>query len=480
VPADAPPSAPLPPPPVGPPPPPPPPRPSAPRFRVQRSRDDRVVGGVAGGLGAAIGVDPILVRIGFVVLAFAGGVGVLAYAALWALAPIEPERPQGSTLPPRPTTQQAVALGLITLGVLLLLRRLGLWFGDALVWPVVLGAAGSAVVWTRGDDGAPSGATPAWLARAASRRGPLGAVARVLTGPVSPVRIAAGTILVGVAVAGFLAGNDGLVALRDLGLAVVAAAAGVALLFGPWVARVAHDLGQERRERVRQEERAELAAHLHDSVLQTLALIQRSADDPRRIATLARVQERELRAWLYGSGRASSTAAPVTLTDAVEQVAAEVETLHHLAVDVVVVGDAPVDDGVRALLGAVREAATNAAKHAQVDEVSVYVEVVPAERRLVAFVRDRGVGFDVDEVLGPRRGRDGGRARPGGADAVDHRRGLRDSVLGRLERHGGDVELWSTPGEGTEIELRLPLASPASSPSPSPDSLGSPAPEVRP
>ena len=200
----------------------------------------------------------------------------------------------------------------------------------------------------------------------------------------SPARIVVGTVLVGLAIAGFLAGNDALFALRQLGLAVLAALAGAVLLFGPWVGRVVDELGRERRERVRQEERAELAAHLHDSVLQTLALIQRSSDDPRRIATLARVQERELRAWLYGTGRVAGSTAPVTLTDAVEAVAAEVEALHHLAVDVVVVGDAPVDDRVVALLGAVREAVTNAAKHAQVDEVAVYVEVTPPTDATVA------------------------------------------------------------------------------------------------
>jgi phage shock protein PspC (stress-responsive transcriptional regulator)/two-component sensor histidine kinase len=391
---------------------------------------------VAGGIARRVGVDPALVRIGFVVLTFAGFVGPVLYAALWLTSDTAPDGPSDAG---RPTVQQAVALGLITLGVLLLLRDVGLWFGDALVWPVVLAAVGSAVVWTRGEDTARPREPVA--GRLASRRGPLGTAARVATTPASPVRIVVGTILVALAVGGFLAANDALLALRDIALALLAAAAGGLLLLGPWLTRLIGELGAERRERVRQEERAELAAHLHDSVLQTLALIQRSADDPRRIATLARVQERELRTWLYGSGRAR-TDAPASLTDAVEQVAAEVEAIHHLAVDVVVVGDAPVGPGVRALLGAVREAATNAAKHASVDEVAVYVEV--DDREVTAFVRDRGVGFDVEAVL-----------RGGGAG--DHRRGLRDSVVGRLERQGGRVQVSSAPGEGTEIELCVPL-----------------------
>jgi phage shock protein PspC (stress-responsive transcriptional regulator)/two-component sensor histidine kinase len=445
-----------------PPPPPPPPPPTRRRPRLLRTRDDRVVAGVAGGLARHIGVDPTIVRIGFVVLSFAGGVGVLAYGALWAATDVAAG--DSPTVGRRPTVQQAVALGLITLGVLLLLRRVGLWFGDALVWPIVIGAAGSAIVWTRGDD------TP--RREVADGRfgylpGRTARVARAIAGPVSPVRIVVGTVLVGLAVAGFLAGNDALFALRQLGLAVLAALAGAVLLFGPWVGRVVDELGRERRERVRQEERAELAAHLHDSVLQTLALIQRSSDDPRRIATLARVQERELRAWLYGTGRVAGSA-PVTLTDAVEAVAAEVEALHHLAVDVVVVGDAPVDDRVVALLGAVREAVTNAAKHAQVDEVAVYVEVTSSNGRgggggggsgeVTAYVRDRGVGFDPAVAA---RSVDG-----------DHRRGLRDSVLGRVERHGGRAHIWSAPGEGTEIEVAVPLgAAPGAS---TPSSASSP------
>jgi signal transduction histidine kinase len=381
-------------------------------------------------------VDPALVRIGFVVLTFAGLVGPLLYGVLWATTEDEVDPPLEDR---RPTVQQAVALALVTLGVLVLLRDLGLWFGDALVWPVVVGAAGSAIVWTRGDEATRTRLAGSGWGHLTGRRDATGASPPAPTAPSSPTRVVVGTILVALAVAGFLAANDAIVALRDVALALLAAAAGAVLLLGPWLTRLLGELGSERRERVRQEERAELAAHLHDSVLQTLALIQRSSDDPRRIATLARVQERELRAWLYGSGRFAD-AAPRTLTDAVEQVAAEVEALHHLAIEVVVVGDAPVGNGTQALLGAVREATTNAAKHAGVDEVAVYVEVAPTE--VTAFVRDRGIGFDVGAAL---------------ADADDgHRRGLRDSIVARLERHGGRATVWSAPGEGTEVELCVP------------------------
>lgn len=411
---------------------------------VRRRTDDRLLGGVAAGLGRWLGVDPVLVRIGFVTLTAAGGVGLVVYGALWALLPVEPARPDlgGSRggpdaaegRPQHPSGQQAVALSLITLGVLLLLRRAGLWFGDAVVWPLVLAAAGSAIVWTRGDTDRtprPPGTARRWTSRLdASTPG------AVVAPPTSWPRVAVGTALVTLAVLGFLAGNVALVAVRELGLAVLAAAAGVVLLLGPWLSRVAGELGTERRERVRSEERAALAAHLHDSVLQTLALIQRSADEPRRVQSLARVQERELRAWLYGS--ATTPGGPRTLAAAVEAAVTDVEVRHELAVDAVVVGDLAVDDAVEALLGAVREALTNVAKHAEVATADLYVEV--EDDVVTAFVRDRGRGFDPDAVV----------------PHDEHRRGLRDSIHGRLARHGGGARITSAPGRGTEVELRLP------------------------
>jgi signal transduction histidine kinase len=375
----------------------------------------------------------MLVRIGFATLAFAGGTGILAYGLLWAFLPTEPDE----TVARRPATfQQGVALALITLGLLLLLRSLGLWFGDALVLPVVLIAAASAVVWTRSDE---SDRTR-WAGR------PAEALSAAATAPVSPLRIVAGTVLVAGAVAGFVAATDAVVAIRDVGLALVAAVVGVALLFGPWLWRLWTALGSERRERIRQEERAELAAHLHDSVLQTLALIQRSADQPRRMVALARRQERELRSWLYGT--AATPGHATTLGDAVEAVVEEIEAVHDLAIEVIVVGDAPVDGHVLALLAALREACVNVAKHAEVTEADVYVEVEDDE--IHAFVRDRGRGFDRGAVPGDRQG-------------------IRRSIVDRLERHGGRATIVTGPGQGTEVELCVPRPS-----SPPPDATRTP------
>ncbi len=410
---------------------PPRPRPPAatrPWRDLARSRSSRVIGGVAGGLGHHLGIDPLLVRIAFAVLAFAGGTGILLYGVLWVLVPVEADpRAAAPTGRRPPTAQQGIALALITLGVLLLLRAVGLWFGDALVFPVVLAAAGSAIVWGRSD----REQRAAW-SRLASRV-PGQAVATAASSPASPVRIVIGTLLVAGAIAGFLAANDALVQASDLLLAVVAALVGVGLLFGPWLWRLVDQLGEERRQRIRQEERAELAAHLHDSVLQTLALIQRNADQPHRMMSLARRQERELRAWLYGA--AAPDATPTTIAAAMAALTEELEAAHDIVLEAVLVGDAPLDERASALLAAIREACTNVAKHAGVPGVDVYLEVEEAE--VVAFVRDRGAGFDPASVPGDRQG-------------------IRRSIVERVERHGGAVTIRSAPGEGTEVELCVP------------------------
>ena len=196
------------------------------------------------------------------------------------------------------------------------------------------------------------------------------------------------------------------------------------------------DLLTERQARIRAEERADLAAQVHDSVLQTLASIQRSATQPDRVVQLARTQERELRSWLF-EGRAPGTAGsegPVGLAAAVVEAAAEVEAAHGVPVDVVTVGDCPLDDELRTMLAAAREAAVNAAKWSGAPVVSIYVEVEPATVSM--FVRDRGTGFEPADV---------------GAD----RQGIAGSIRGRMARLGGRAAIRTGPGLGTEVELVL-------------------------
>jgi len=211
---------------------------------------------------------------------------------------------------------------------------------------------------------------------------------------------------------------------------------GLSLIVGPSVARIGTELDQERQERVRADERARVAAHLHDSVLQTLTLIQKHSDDPKRMAQLARRQERELRTWLYEP--AAEQPGTIRLGPALDEVADAVEHDHQVRVEVVTVGDsldlhpASIED----LVSATREAITNAAKHAGVDRVDVYAE--HRANSIEVFVRDAGVGFDSDDVAGDRHG-------------------IRQSIKARLERHGGRATIFSEPGQGTEVELYLPL-----------------------
>ncbi|HYF24535.1 MAG TPA: ATP-binding protein, partial [Baekduia sp.] len=219
---------------------------------------------------------------------------------------------------------------------------------------------------------------------------------------------------------------------RDALLSLVVVVAALALVAGPFALRAARTISEERAERIRSQERAEVAAHLHDSVLQTLALVQKQAADPRAVATLARRQERELRAWLSGDGAARPDE---RLVDALRAAAAEVEEAHGVAVEVVAVGDHELDDAHRALVAAAREAILNAARHAgDAGPVRVFLEAEDGRREV--FVRDRGRGFDPDAV-------------------PPDRRGVRESIVGRMARHGGRATVRSTPGEGTEVELVL-------------------------
>jgi DNA-binding NarL/FixJ family response regulator len=225
----------------------------------------------------------------------------------------------------------------------------------------------------------------------------------------------------------FLQATGALSAARDVVLAVLVVAVALGVIFAPLVVRLARSLTAERSERIRSQERAEMAAHLHDSVLQTLALVQKNAGDEREVAALARRQERELRHWLAGR-----VAEGNRLAAALEAVAGEVEHAHGVDVEVVAVGDCELGERGRALVAAAGEAMVNAAKFGAGSPVSVYAEA--GDGRTHVFVRDRGPGFDPGTV-------------------PDDRRGVRDSIVGRMERHGGRAEIHSSRGEGTEVEV---------------------------
>ena len=398
-----------------------------------RRRNGRFVAGVAGGVADHLGVKVLWVRTAFVILAMVNGAGLLAYGLLWIF--VRQEKRDVERKVERSERQQALGLVAIAAAAGLAAAALGNGLISWIVGPLGVAAVGAAVVWREADEAQ----RRKWTEGARSGMAGLSG-----SGRVALLRVGAGAVFVTIGIAVFLIGNLQLGQVQFALLAVVATLVGVAVITIPWWLKMMRDLGEERRERIVESERAEIAAHLHDSVLQTLALIQRQSDQPREVLRLARGQERELRHWLYGptgygrsGSRAGDPALDSGLADAVTRAAAEVEDTYAIDVRPVIVGDRPLDDGLRALVLATREAMVNAAKHAKVQEVSVYLEVEEGEVHV--FVRDRGVGFDPDAV-------------------PPDRHGLADSVHGRMNRHGGTVRLRSTPGEGTEVHLRMPAA----------------------
>jgi len=400
------------------------------RGPIRRSPDARVLAGVCGGLSRATGIDVTLVRIGFVLLSLGSGIGVLVYALAWLLLPLGDET---TTIFSRAVTdwrgiRLVVALIPVFVVVQLVAAALHIGYLGSFSWPVLL-AAGLAIlihrnagaaerVWIN-DDLLPM------LRTGADRHSRWSLALRALAGVVLGV----GGLLV------LILGHTSSAALRPVGGALLVIAA-IVVVFGPWWLSLVRDLISERQARAMVEERAQMAAHVHDSVLQTLALIQRSADDPRHVVRLARAQERELRSWLF-EGRPPGTIGDeaVTLADGISLLQRQIEADHGITVQVVVVGDCDLTDRLRALLDASREAAVNAAKWSGAGQVSIYAEV--DRDAVMLFVRDRGQGFDPEAVPGDRQG-------------------IARSIRARMSRFGGSAVIRSSPGEGAEVELSMP------------------------
>ncbi len=402
------------------------------RHRLVRRRDGRIVAGVAAGLGDSIGVDATVVRCGVIVLTLAGGLGAVLYAVGWLLMPAVDR----DAAPARATDAiSTVAFSAVVLGVLLLVRVIGPWPGDVIVWPLAAAMVGLALLSQRPRDNAPD--PPDWPFLDRLPADAADAVAVLFgTRRGALARIVAGVACIAAGLSAFFVTADSWRALQGgvIGAAVVLV--GFALIIGPGVWELVNQLVGERRERNHSDERAEVAAHLHDSVLQTLALVQRRADDPREVVRLARMQERELRTWLLGRSDDDGSI-DGSLGAALDDLAAEVETEHGVPVEVVRVRDCPAA-GLQPLLLAAREAIVNAVRHSGAPTVSVYLEVEP--QRVSIFVRDRGRGFDPAAV-------------------ADDRRGISGSIVDRLARAGGSGEVRTTRGEGTEVEMSLPRAS---------------------
>jgi signal transduction histidine kinase len=344
------------------------------------STEGRVLAGVCAGIAQALDVDVTLVRLVFALLALAGGAGIVLYLALWAWAA---------------SGHEWWGILLLVVAGSLLLNAFGI--SDRAVAGIVLVATGLALAWRQGGSFRPD----APLSYGGVALAGLGVVILLYSGT-APTRV--------------------------LGPGAVAGA--LALIGGPWLWRLALERDAERAARIRTEERADVAARVHDSVLQTLALIQRHAGDPRRVAALARRQERELRGWLYADRPIGDES--TSLVAALSAAAADVEELHGVRIELASAGDAPPNE---ALVLAAREAMTNAAKFGGVEEIDVYVEATGDD--VAVFVRDRGAGFDPAAIPGDRKG-------------------ITESIVSRLERAGGKALVTSSPGAGTEVELRMP------------------------
>jgi signal transduction histidine kinase len=381
-------------------------------FGIGRS-DDRMIAGICGGLGARTGLEVVYVRAAFLVLGLLWGLGVILYLAAWAATIDLPSIEDSGEPVAAPAGRQShVGAGLLLLAALILIRSVGVWPGDQVVWPLAAIVFGSAFLLDqRGID---------------SRD--------FLTSLVDPGdnsmrrRSIVGVVLLVAGLSIF-----GSVAVPQIGatiLAVLITGIGLSVLFGPWIWRLANDLGAERSERVRQEERAEMAAHLHDSVLQTLALIQRT-EDPKRMVTLARGQERELRRWLYDRVPDAGTASlSVLLQSTVDRIEADFD----LPIDLVIAGGDVEGDLVGPLVSATGEALTNAAKQSGAGKISVYAEI--SSEAVDVWVSDQGHGFEVEAV-------------------APDRRGIADSIVGRIQRHGGTATITSEIGEGTEVHIHF-------------------------
>ncbi|HEX9030280.1 MAG TPA: PspC domain-containing protein [Streptosporangiaceae bacterium] len=405
---------------------------------LRRQQSGRIAGGVAAGISARTGMSVTTVRLIFVVTALVSGFGAAAYVLAWLFLPAVGADTAIASKALSDRRGIALAAGAASMLALALLISsvLGIGWLSSLSWPPVIAVAGLVLIVRNAppDEQALLRHLAEPLIGDSTGNGGAGIRLRML---VAGALLVAGLITL-------LTGHTSRMLLRPLGGLVLLIAA-IVVLLGPWWLRILRDLMDERQARVRAEERAEMASRVHDSVLQTLALIQRRADDPQQVVQLARASERELRSWLFdGRAPGSMDGLATTLAAGVRLIQQDAEAQHGIVVEAVTVGDCPLDDDLAALLAAAREATVNAAKWSGARSVSIFAEVEPGS--VSVFVRDRGRGFDPDAVCADRKG-------------------LAESIRARMARHGGSTAIRSAPGEGTEVSLTMPRHSDQREPS---------------
>jgi signal transduction histidine kinase/phage shock protein PspC (stress-responsive transcriptional regulator) len=395
---------------------------------LRRDPEDRIGGGLAAGIGTWRGFSPITVRIAFVVATLViQGWGVPLYCIGWLVIPVRGSTTSIAAKARHDSQGVALAIGLASLLAVFLLLAGVLNDGSIEIycWPQVISVACLTLIWRN----APEDEKTA-MRHLIEPLESLGGADNVRRG--TKLRFVVSAVLLIAGIGLLVSLHGGLSLLRPLGGFLLVAAA-IVVLLGPWWLRIARDLLFERQARARAEERADLAARVHDSVLQTLALIQRSAEDPQTVVQLARAQERELRSWLF-EGRAPGDTAVTSFAEGIREIQRDVEARHGVPVEVVTVGDCPLDEHLSALLAAAREATVNAAKWSGASVISLFAEV-EADKVEVA-VRDRGCGFDIYSVPADRKG-------------------VAESIRGRMLRHGGQATVQSTLGEGTKVTLTM-------------------------
>ena len=404
---------------------------------LMRPRQGRWLTGVCKGIALHLGIGVAWIRIAFIALTFLYGAGIIAYVFLWVFMPAgDPVTAAARTVPvdqaplargnqpldahddesaaapeslseaiqraPKPAVVALAGFALMATGLLLTSTGADV----QIVLPLLVGLGGIALAWMN--------LSP----RGTQLLSMLGGIALIFMGWALYVH--------NVSIPGWGTSPRRIVA---SGFVMIV---GIVVAVMPWANAMLQRLTHEQALKEREEERADMTAHLHDGVLQTLALIQLHSEEPTTVFALARSQERELREWLYQERSTSDRSVGAGL----KQIAAEVEDEHGKPIEVVTVGDARPSAQTDALLDATRQALVNAVTHGG-EPVSLYCEA--SDTMVEVFVRDHGEGFDMDAI-------------------PPDRLGIRESIIGRVKRRGGTVEIVSRAGWGTEVRMHMPIA----------------------